>query len=120
MFLFTPAAYLQELERFAPKIAKSVASATDFKQDLAFTRANAHALEACPSDSIDYAILERSNNVVVMPVALKWSDVGSFSALAALSKKDSQGNSQNQQHIAQNSINNLVISEDGQIGRAHV
>lgn len=113
MFLFTPAAYLKELERFAPKIAKSVASATDFKQDLAFTRANAHALESCPNDSIDYAILERSNNVVVMPVALKWSDVGSFSALAALAEKDSQGNSQNQQHIAQNSINNLVISEDG-------
>ena len=38
MFLFTPAAYLKELERFAPKIAKSVANATDFKKDLAFTR----------------------------------------------------------------------------------
>ncbi|WP_028834680.1 MULTISPECIES: mannose-1-phosphate guanylyltransferase/mannose-6-phosphate isomerase [unclassified Pseudoalteromonas] len=113
MFLFTPAAYLKELERFAPKIAKSVASATDFKQDLAFTRANTNALESCPSDSIDYAILERSNNVVVMPVALNWSDVGSFSALAALSKKEPQGNSPHQEHIAQNSSNNLVISEDG-------
>jgi len=113
MFLFTAHAYLQELERFAPKIAKSVASATDFKKDLGFIRANNNALKSCPNDSIDYAILERSNNVVVMPVALNWSDVGSFSALAALCKKDLQGNNQNKEHITQNSNNNLVISEDG-------
>jgi mannose-1-phosphate guanylyltransferase/mannose-6-phosphate isomerase len=113
MFLFTASAYLKELERFAPKIASCVAKSANFSEDLAFVRPAHEPLVDCPSDSIDYAILERSNNVVVMPVALKWSDVGSFSALAALAEKDSQGNSQNQQHIAQNSINNLVISEDG-------
>ncbi|WP_372762624.1 mannose-1-phosphate guanylyltransferase/mannose-6-phosphate isomerase [Pseudoalteromonas sp.] len=113
MFLFTASAYLKELERFAPKIASCVAKSANFSEDLAFVRPAHEPLADCPSDSIDYAILERSNNVVVMPVALKWSDVGSFSALAALAEKDSQGNSQNQQHIAQNSINNLVISEDG-------
>jgi mannose-1-phosphate guanylyltransferase/mannose-6-phosphate isomerase len=111
MFLFTPRAYLNELERFAPKIAHSVHAASQFSHDLGFTRPNIEPLKSCPSDSIDYAILERSNNVAVMPVALKWSDVGSFSALASLTKQDAHGNNENQNHIAQNSTNNFVISE---------
>ena len=111
MFLFTPAAYLKELERFAPKIATSVAAAAQFTKDLGFTRPSNSALEHCPSDSIDYAILERSNNVVVMPVDLKWSDVGSFSSLDALTKKDENGNSLNANYMAQKSTNNLVINE---------
>ncbi|MBH0039895.1 mannose-1-phosphate guanylyltransferase/mannose-6-phosphate isomerase [Pseudoalteromonas sp. SWN166] len=111
MFLFTPAAYLKELERFAPKIAKSVAAAAQFTKDLGFTRPSNSALEHCPSDSIDYAILERSNNVIVMPVDLQWSDVGSFSSLDALTKKDEHGNSLNANYMAQKSTNNLVINE---------
>ncbi|MFP3426281.1 mannose-1-phosphate guanylyltransferase/mannose-6-phosphate isomerase [Pseudoalteromonas sp. SIMBA_162] len=112
MFLFTPRAYLNELERFAPKIAHSVKMASHFSHDLGFTRPDSEPLEFCPSDSIDYAILERSNNVAVMPVALKWNDVGSFSALASLSKKDSYGNNKSENHTAQNSTNNFVITEN--------
>ena len=112
MFLFTPQAYLNELERFAPKIAHSVKVASHFSHDLGFTRPDSEPLEFCPSDSIDYAILERSNNVAVMPVALKWNDVGSFSALASLSKKDSYGNNKSENHTAQNSTNNFVITEN--------
>lgn len=89
------------LERFAPKIAMSVAVAL-FTKDLGFTR---------PSDSIDYTILERSNSVVVMSVDLKWSDVGSFSSLDALTKKDENGNSLNANYVAKKSTNNLVINE---------
>ena len=111
MFLFTPAAYLKELERFAPKIATSVAAAAQFTKDLGFTRPSNSALEHCPSNSIDYAILERSDNVVVMPVDLKWSDVGSFSSLDTLTKKDENGNSLNTNYMAQESTNNLVIKE---------
>ena len=112
MFLFTPQAYLNELERFAPKIAHSVKVASHFSHDLGFTRPDSEPLEFCPSDSIDYAILERSNNVAVMPVALKWNDVGSFSALASLSTKDSYGNNKSENHTAQNSTNNFVITEN--------
>ena len=112
MFLFTPQAYLDELERFAPKIAHSVKMASHFSHDLGFTRPDSKPLEFCPIDSIDYAILERSNNVAVMPVALKWNDVGSFSALASLSKKDSYGNNKSENHTAQNSTNNFVITEN--------
>ncbi|GAA79884.1 mannose-1-phosphate guanylyltransferase [Pseudoalteromonas sp. S3431] len=98
------------LERFAPKIAMSVAVAL-FTKDLGFTRPSSSALEHCPSDSIDYTILERSNNVVVMSVDLKWSDVGSFSSLDALTKKDENGNSLNANYVAKKSTNNLVINE---------
>ncbi|WP_286890344.1 mannose-1-phosphate guanylyltransferase/mannose-6-phosphate isomerase [Pseudoalteromonas sp. ESRF-bin5] len=112
MFLFTPQAYLDELERFTPKIAHSVKMASHFSHDLGFTRPDSEPLEFCPSDSIDYAILERSNNVAVMPVALKWNDVGSFSALASLSTKDSYGNNKSENHTAQNSTNNFVITEN--------
>jgi mannose-1-phosphate guanylyltransferase len=112
MFLFTPRAYLNELERFAPKIAHSVKVASHFSHDLGFTRPDSEPLEFCPSDSIDYAILERSNNVAVMSVALKWNDVGSFSALASLSKKDSYDNNKSENHTAQNSTNNFVITEN--------
>lgn len=112
LFLFTPTAYLKELARFSPKIAAYVASAADFTNDLAFTRPKENALQDCPSDSIDYAILERSDNVVVMPVALNWSDIGSFSALAQLTKKNTLGNSINKNHTGQSSMNNFVVSED--------
>ncbi|WP_405598460.1 MULTISPECIES: mannose-1-phosphate guanylyltransferase/mannose-6-phosphate isomerase [unclassified Pseudoalteromonas] len=111
MFLFTPTVYLKELARFAPKIATSVEQAAKFTKDLGFTRPYKSALESCPNDSIDYAILERSNNVVVMPVDLKWSDVGSFSSLDRLTKKDENGNSLNANYMAQKSTNNLVINE---------
>ena len=57
MFLFLPDVYLSELNRFAPKIADSVGKAASFTADLGFQRPVADALTACPSDSIDYAIL---------------------------------------------------------------
>lgn len=113
MFLFTPKSYLRELERFAPKIARSVADAANFSQDLCFLRADEDALHHCPSDSIDYAILERSDNVVVLPLALNWSDVGGFNALWQCANKDSLGNKISNDDVLLNSQNNLVHSEHG-------
>ncbi|WP_404341952.1 mannose-1-phosphate guanylyltransferase/mannose-6-phosphate isomerase [Pseudoalteromonas mariniglutinosa] len=111
MFLFTAEAYLAELNRFAPKIAECVAKASVFTDDLAFTRPLADALKACPSDSIDYAILERSNNVAVIPVELEWSDVGSFSALSKLAEKDQFANYLASEGVTIDGRNNLLISE---------
>ena len=110
MFLFLPDVYLSELNRFAPKIADSVAKAASFTTDLGFPKDPADAL-ACPSDSIDYAILERSANVAVIPVDLNWSDVGSFSALSKIAEKDQHGNYLASQGVSLDSENNLLISE---------
>ena len=113
MFLFTPRAYLAELERFAPKIAGFIAQAANFTVDLGFTRAENDILKSCPSDSVDYAILERSANVVVLPLALNWNDVGGFNALWQSTDKDTQGNNQSADTVLLNSENNLLNSESG-------
>lgn len=113
MFLFTPRAYLAELQRFAPKIANCIAQAANFSGDLGFTRADNNALKNCPSDSIDYAILERSANIAVLPLALDWSDVGGFNALWQSIDKDEQGNNLSADTVLLNSANNLLKSESG-------
>lgn len=113
MFLVTPQAYLSELKRFSPKISQSVERAAHFKQDLGFFRVNEEALQHCPSDSIDYAILERSENVVVVPLSLNWSDVGSFDALWKASDKDELGNCRDKEDVVLSGENNLLRSEAG-------
>ncbi|HUN25658.1 MAG TPA: mannose-1-phosphate guanylyltransferase/mannose-6-phosphate isomerase [Steroidobacteraceae bacterium] len=93
MFLFRARRYLEELARRAPQIAQSCAAAIrSAKADLDFTRIDAPAFEACPADSIDYAVMEKTDAAVVVPLAAGWSDVGSWSALAEASDPDASGN----------------------------
>ncbi|KAF1018529.1 MAG: Alginate biosynthesis protein AlgA [Paracidovorax wautersii] len=94
MFLFKASAYLQELERFAPGIAQAARAAVEQgKQDLDFIRLDATAFAASPEDSIDYAVMEKTDKAVVVPLAAGWSDVGAWNAVWQVSDKDAQGNS---------------------------
>src|ERR1700726_1468727 len=82
MFMFRAGRYLQELERFAPQMARVCRSAFESaKSDLDFTRIDAKTFEQCPSDSIDYAVMEKTSDAIVVPLDAGWSDVGSWSAL---------------------------------------
>ena len=93
MFLFRADRYLTELAEFAPAIA--AASETAVKQgyrDLDFCRLDEAAFSGCPSDSIDYAVMERTGAAVVVPADIGWSDVGSWSALWQVQKGDSDKN----------------------------
>jgi mannose-1-phosphate guanylyltransferase / mannose-6-phosphate isomerase len=93
MFLFRARRYLQELERFAPEMARVCETAFRSAQaDLDFTRLDAAVFEACPSDSIDYAVMEKTADAVVVPLDAGWSDVGSWSSLHAASDADASGN----------------------------
>jgi mannose-1-phosphate guanylyltransferase/mannose-6-phosphate isomerase len=93
MFLFQAGRYLQELERFAPDIAKAAGAALAGAQpDLDFVRVEKAAFEACRSDSIDYAVMEKTADAVVVPLAAGWSDVGSWSALHQALPADARGN----------------------------
>ena len=65
----------------------------DVSKDNDFLRLNESAFFACPSESIDYAIMEKTNDSVVVPMDVGWSDVGSWFSLWDLSEKDSNGNS---------------------------
>ena len=93
MFLFRARAFLDELRAHAPEILaaceRAVAAA---KRDLDFTRLPVDEFAACPSDSIDYAVMEKTALAAVVPVACGWSDVGSWHAVWELSAKDEQGN----------------------------
>jgi mannose-1-phosphate guanylyltransferase / mannose-6-phosphate isomerase len=93
MFMFRASRYLEELERHAPQIAKVCRAAlAGAKTDLDFTRIDAKAFESCPSDSIDYAVMEKTSDAVVVPLSAGWSDVGSWAALHEASDGDGRGN----------------------------
>lgn len=93
MFMFRARRYLAELARFAPDIARVCEAAfAAARADLDFTRIDAKDFEACPADSIDYAVMEKTADAVVVPLAAGWSDVGSWSALHAACEADADGN----------------------------
>lgn len=93
MFMFRASRYLEELERFQPEILIACRQALDAgKQDMHFTRVDATAFSACPEDSIDYAVMEKTEHAIVVPLDAGWSDIGSWSALWEVSTKDAKGN----------------------------
>jgi len=93
MFLFKADKLIDELTTHSPKIVASVKTAVNnAEQDLDFIRLDKQAFKSSPSNSIDYALMEKSDNVVVVPLDAGWSDVGSWSALYDIGEKDSSGN----------------------------
>jgi mannose-1-phosphate guanylyltransferase / mannose-6-phosphate isomerase len=93
MFLFRARRYLEELDRYAPDIAAACRAAfAGAVRDLDFTRVDVRSFEACRSDSIDYAVMEKTADAVVVPLDAGWSDVGSWSALREASDPDADGN----------------------------
>lgn len=93
IFLFRADVYLEELSRFAPRIVEACRRSIDGAQkDTDFLRPDAEAFRACPSDSIDYAVMEKTDRAAMVPLSAGWSDVGSWAALHEVSPKDEQGN----------------------------
>lgn len=93
IFVFQASRYLRELERFAPAIVAACRAAVDGAQrDLTFLRVDAEAFKASPSDSIDYAVMEKTGDGVVVPLDARWSDLGSWSALWDVADRDADGN----------------------------
>jgi mannose-1-phosphate guanylyltransferase/mannose-6-phosphate isomerase len=93
MFVFTASRYLQELEAFAPDMLAAVQAAyTAAKSDLDFVRIDKKAFEQVVSESIDYAVMEKTKHAVVLPLDAGWSDVGSWSSLFDALPADEDGN----------------------------
>lgn len=93
IFLFRARDFVEMLGRHAPEILAAVqASWEEAKRDLDFIRVGADAFTTCPSDSIDYAVMEKAERVAVVPVECGWSDVGSWSAIWQASPGDENGN----------------------------
>ena len=93
MFLFRASRYLEELRKFRPDILEATTRAFEAaKRDGDFIRLDKDAFAACPSDSIDYAVMEKTGAAMVLPVDIGWNDVGSWSALWDVSEQDGEGN----------------------------
>ena len=115
IFMFKAQAYLDELARHEADI--DAASRRAFKQarkDRDFLRLGAEEFAACPSQSIDYAIMEKTDKAVVVPMDAGWSDVGAWSTLAEATDSDDQGNSI-QGDVLTKDVKNCYIRADSRL-----
>lgn len=113
MFLFRADCFLEELERFRPEIfeaCKSSASASN--EDKGFVHLNTEFFTACPSESIDYAVMEHTTKATVVQLRSRWSDIGSWSALWKESDRDGNGNVARGDILLYESKNNYFRTED--------
>jgi mannose-1-phosphate guanylyltransferase/mannose-1-phosphate guanylyltransferase/mannose-6-phosphate isomerase len=128
MFAFNAGRYLEELENFHPEILATCKKALSGAQrDADFVRLDKEVFRECPADSIDYAVMEKTDQAVVIPLDADWNDVGSWSALWDVSHKDEHGNAvsgdvltldseesflySSNKLIATVGVNNLVVVE---------
>ncbi len=121
IFLFRADTYLGALATHAPDMLnaaqRAMASAVRTGQRI---MPDADAFAACPSDSIDYAVMEKAPRVAVVPVSMGWSDIGSWDALYDLGTKDEAGNVSEADTVMINSHNNLIRSDGIRISVAGV
>ncbi|KRG79484.1 mannose-1-phosphate guanyltransferase [Stenotrophomonas ginsengisoli] len=112
MFLLRASRYLEQLQRFAPDMADGCRLAfAGAVRDADFTRLDKDAFSAIPSDSIDYAVMEKTSDAVVIPLDAGWNDVGSWSALRDVSPRDADGNATRGDVIAIDCRNSYAYGE---------
>ena len=110
MFLLKASTYLDELARFQPQMhAQAEQSVLQARQDLDFFRLDPTTFAACPSDSIDYAVMERTASAAVVASDFGWSDIGSWTSLAESLPHDEQGNVLRGDVVLDDSRNCLVM-----------
>ena len=112
MFLFKASVFLKELSQFQPNIVKSCTESLEKSDhDLDFIRLDKQSFTQCPSDSIDYAVMEKTKNVVTVPLDADWNDVGSWDALWEIEKKGTDGNVTRGDVLTHDSHNCLIHAE---------
>lgn len=112
MFLFRASDFLAELQVFRPDILDASRAALDESvQDLDFLRLGSAAFEACPSESVDYAVMERTTRAAVVPTDIGWNDIGAWTALWEVGDKDVAGNVVRGDVMLEAANNNFVRAE---------
>ncbi|APU49651.1 MULTISPECIES: mannose-1-phosphate guanylyltransferase/mannose-6-phosphate isomerase [Acinetobacter] len=112
MFMFEAEQYLEELKKYASDIFQACnLSMQNICLDIDFIRIDQMEFEKCRSESIDYAVMERTAHAVVIPLEAGWSDVGSWSALWDIKPKDHNGNVTDGDVLLHHSQNNYCYSE---------
>ncbi|WP_445146012.1 mannose-1-phosphate guanylyltransferase/mannose-6-phosphate isomerase [Dyella sp. Tek66A03] len=113
MFLFKASRYLEELAEHAPTMLAAVRAAhASANTDLDFVRIDSDAFAKVPDNSIDYAVMEKTQRAAVIPVACDWSDIGSWSALWLAGARDAQGNLREGDTITVDTQNSLLRSHE--------
>jgi mannose-1-phosphate guanylyltransferase/mannose-6-phosphate isomerase len=113
MFLFKASRYLEELAQHAPDMLEAVRKAyASARTDLDFVRLDAATFAEVPDNSIDYAVMEKTQRAAVIPVTCNWSDIGSWSALWLAGVRDAQGNLREGDTISVNTSNSLLRSHN--------
>ncbi|HEV2620872.1 MAG TPA: mannose-1-phosphate guanylyltransferase/mannose-6-phosphate isomerase [Frateuria sp.] len=109
MFLFRASVFLAELERQqSAMLAACRAALEGASRDADFVRLDKAAFAACPSDSIDYAVMEHTDAAAVLPIEVGWNDLGSWSALWEVAEQDGNGNAHHGDVLAQDCRNTLA------------
>ena len=120
MFCFKAGVFLDELKKYSPEVYNSSKIAFENASSGDMIRIKHDDMLAIPEDSIDYAVMEKSQKVKVIPSDIDWSDVGSFDALFDELPKDENNNTKNDKHISIGSKNNLVYGIDKYIATVDV
>ncbi len=116
IFLFPARLYIEELERLHPEMVSGCRAAlAKAQRDLDFLRLDKAAFAALDNQSIDYAVMEHTDKAAVVPVAMGWSDVGSWDALWSLAPKDADGNAVLGDVVAEQARNSYLRAESGMI-----
>ena len=118
IFCFKASTFLSELEAFSPDIlnAAKIAFVNAKKENRdSLIRVNHDDMMNIPSNSIDYAVMEKSSKVKVVPSDIGWSDLGAFDSLYGEYEHDENGNNINAKHLGIGSKNSLVLGGQRQI-----
>jgi mannose-1-phosphate guanylyltransferase / mannose-6-phosphate isomerase len=112
MFLCLPRTLIQEVRNLAPEVLDASNQAfLSLHSDLDFVRIDAETFAQCPAISLDYAVMEKSTNLAVVPVSMGWSDIGSWENLWSLLPHDDDDNALTGNVLAHNTRNSLVRSD---------
>jgi mannose-1-phosphate guanylyltransferase / mannose-6-phosphate isomerase len=113
MFAFTAGNFLNELEKFNPEMLSVCKQALNSaKTDVDFIRLDKAVFSTCPADSIDYAVMEKTDKAAVIPLAAGWNDVGSWSALWDVTHKDESGNAISGDVLTLDTKNSYIFAEN--------
>jgi mannose-1-phosphate guanylyltransferase len=113
MFCFKAGVYLEELQKYSPNIyEQSLKAFNNSKNSNTILRVDLEDMNSIDDDSIDYAVLEKSKKVKVVPSSFDWSDLGSFDSLYEELPKDENQNTVDEKSMSINSHNNLIMSHD--------
>lgn len=122
MFCFKAGVFLDELQKYSPKIYEASKIAFENSLNIQNSKYNIQLddMQNIPEDSIDYAVMEKSSKVKVIPSDIGWSDVGSFDALYEELEKDEEGNTVNEKYVQIDSKNNLIYGNERKIATVDI